>query len=540
MTNVRPTDSIRLSGSRTGEEAGWDNARVKRWVGAFLVLGVALRLLRLGLNYPLWRDEAYLAWNLLERDYAGLTRPLDYQQVCPVLFLWAEKAVVGVLGFSGWSLRLVPTAAAVAGIFVFRHVAERLLEGVAWVTAVGILAVGYTPVRHGGEVKPYASDFLMALALIGLAVEWVRAPCRVRFLWALAVLGPVAVAISNPSIFVAAGVGIVLAGPVLRTRSPRAIAPLLAFGAATVATFLVLLRWVNGPQSASVMPWMRVYWSGAFPPRSPLRLAGWLARAHTSQMFAYPAGGDVGASTLTTALVATAAVAYLRRGSKTILALLLAPFAMGLTAAFLGRYPYGGSARTMQYVAPSIILMAGLGAAVLLARRPGPRWRARAPVWVFGGLGAIGLGMMAWDVTHPYMSGLDRDGRDFARRFWAEESSGAELVCARTDLHLPLDPLVWQGDRAAVYLCQQAIYSPRHRAQAPPRLDRVGAAHPLRIVVFGETQGDAAVVSRWIRKNAGRFTLRSRRERVLNRGLGRGKALAEDRYVVYDLVPTGG
>ncbi len=344
MTVPQPTDGIRLSRLWTGEEPGSDEARVKRWVGAFVALGVALRLLRLALDYPLWRDEAYLACNVLDRDYAGLTRPLDYQQVCPVLFLWAEKAVIGALGFSEWSLRLVPTAAAVAGMFVFRHVAGRLLRGVAWVMAVAILAVGYTPVRHGGEVKPYATDFLVALAMIGLAVEWVRNPGRMRFLWALAALGPLAVAVSNPSIFVAAGIGVALAGPVLSTRSRRAIIPFIAFGAATGGTFLVLLRWINAPQSASVMPWMRVYWAGAFPPRSPLGLIVWLARAHTSQMFAYPAGGDVGASTMTTALVVTAVVAYLRRGSKTILALLLAPFAMGLAAAFLGRYPYGGSA----------------------------------------------------------------------------------------------------------------------------------------------------------------------------------------------------
>ena len=90
-------------------------------------------------------------------------------------------------------------------------------------------------------------------------------------------------------------------------------------------------------------------------------------------MFAYPAGGDIGASSVTTGLVMVAIVAYVRRGSKTVLALLLAPFALGLIAAFLGRYPYGGSARTMQYVAPAIIVMAGLGAAVLLARLPRPR-----------------------------------------------------------------------------------------------------------------------------------------------------------------------
>src|SRR5262249_40390132 len=160
----------------------------------------------------------------------------------------------------------------------------------------------------------------------------------------------------------------------------------------------------------NVMPWMRVYWAGAFPPHSPAGLFVWLARAHTSQMFAYPAGGDVGASTLTTALVVTAGVGYVGGGAKSVLGLLSAPFAMGLAAAFMGRYPYGGSARTMQYVAPSIILMAGLGAAVLLARLPRVEWRDRAPVWLFFGLAAIGIGIMAWDATHPFMSRLDRDG----------------------------------------------------------------------------------------------------------------------------------
>ena len=114
MTTTQPTDGIRLSGSWTGEEPGWDERRASRWVGAFVVLGIALRLLRLGLNYPLWRDEAYLAWNVLDRDFLGLTRPMDYQQVCPLLFLWVEKAVIRVLGFNEWTLRLIPTVASVA------------------------------------------------------------------------------------------------------------------------------------------------------------------------------------------------------------------------------------------------------------------------------------------------------------------------------------------------------------------------------------------------------------------------------------------
>jgi len=540
MSAPLPPDHLRLSGSPTGAEPGWPDGRVAAWVRTFLALGVALRLFRFALRYPLWRDEAYLAANLLDRDFAGLTRPLDYQQVCPVLFLWAEKAIVSALGFNEWTLRLLPTAASVAGLFLFRHTAGRLLKGVAYAVAVAILAVGYTPIRHACEVKPYATDFLVALGLIALAVEWVRTPDRTGYLWGLAALGPVAVGVSNPSVFVAAGVGLVLALPVLKTGSRRAAVPFALYGVATLATFLALLRWVNAAQSASVMAWMRVYWAGAFPPRTPAALLRWLVRTHTSQMFAYPAGGDVGASTLTTGLVVAAIVAYVRRGSKPVLALLLAPFALGLLAAALGRYPYGGSARTMQYVAPAIILMAGLGGAALVSRLPRLSWRERAPAGVLFGLFAVGLGMMAWDATHPYTTLQDWSSRDFARRFWAEESSGAVLVCARTDLHLPLDSLGWQGDRAAVYLCHQAIYSGRRRAEPSPQLDRVSNARPLRVVVFGEVPADRVAVSRWMGQNGARYRLRSRRERVLNKGLLRGKATAEDRYVVYELVPARG
>lgn len=535
---ARPTcDRVVLSGAKPGDEPGWSDRRVGRWVLVFMGVGIALRVLRFGLHYPLWRDEAYVAWNVFDRDFLELTRPLEYQQVCPLLFLWVEKAISAVLGFSEWSLRLVPTIASVASLFLFRRFAGRLLKGVALVAAVAILAISYTPIRHGGEVKPYATDFLMALALITLAVEWVRTPDRTGFLWGLAALGPLAIGISNPAIFVAASVGLVLGLPVVRTRCIRTITPFALFGIGSVATFLVLLRWVNAGQSASVMEWMRVYWAGAFPPRSPVPLAVWLVRAHTSQMFGYPAGGDVGASALTTVLVVVAFVAYVRRGSKTILALLVAPFALGLVAAFLGRYPYGGSARTMQYVAPSIVVMAGLGAAVLLARLPSPAWREQAPQWVFGGMLMIGIGILCWDVTHPYKTRLDQSSREFARRFWAEESVGAELLCARTDLHLPLDVLAWRGDRAAVYLCHQAIYSARHRTKASPQLDRISETHPLRVVVFGEVAGDAPTLARWMRENAGRYQLRSRRERVLNKGLRRGKATAEDRYVIYEFGP---
>ena len=69
---------------------------------------------------------------------------------------------------------------------------------------------------------------------------------------------------------------------------------------------------------------------------------------------------------MTAICFAWGAVVLWRRRSGTVLALALIPFALGLAAAVLRRYPYGMSNRTMQYLAPMICLLGGLGAASLV------------------------------------------------------------------------------------------------------------------------------------------------------------------------------
>ena len=534
--DVNETVDLRLAGSWS-DDPRWPQRRVEAWTWAFVVLGIVLRVTRYALRHPLWGDEAFLAYNFIDRDFVGLMKPLDYVQVCPLFFLWAEKLLVIVFGFSELTLRLIPTLASIAGLILFRHVASRLLRGPALPLAVAILAVGFYPIRHGGEIKPYSVDFLAALGLIGLAIEWLRRPDRDLSLWALCIAGPIAIGFSNPAIFVAASVGLVLLVPVFKTKRWPTILVLGFFGIGTLGTFLLLFLKVTGPQSASVMEPMSAYWVDSFPPRNIVTFAGWFIRVHVSQMFAYPAGGAGGASTLTTGLVLAAIVAYFRRGSRNVLALLLLPFAMGLIAASLGRYPYGGSARTMQYVAPSIILMAGLGGAVLLSRLRNPRTGDRAMGLSLSLLILVGVGLMGWDCTHPYKSIYDRESRDYAKRLWSKESTDAEIVCARNDLGVQLDPLGWRGDRAAIYLCHQAIYSPRHRDRLPLSMDRVSATKPLRAVVFAEKPEDQPGIDGWLELMKGEFELRDRKEVYVNRGKNSKAGYFEDRYVVYEFVP---
>src|SRR3954449_13012584 len=77
-------------------------------IAAFLLLGGALRIFRYGQNLPLWSDECFLAVNFIRRGYHDLLQPLDNGQIAPLLYLWAERLVIDLTGFSEWSLRLFP------------------------------------------------------------------------------------------------------------------------------------------------------------------------------------------------------------------------------------------------------------------------------------------------------------------------------------------------------------------------------------------------------------------------------------------------
>src|SRR5205807_6291561 len=96
-----------------------DPRRLDRWVLAFVILGLAARCVRYFLRFPLWEDECFLCANLIDRDFRGLTGPLNYHQAAPVLFLWMQLAVTKLLGFHELALRLIPFLAGLGCIVLF-------------------------------------------------------------------------------------------------------------------------------------------------------------------------------------------------------------------------------------------------------------------------------------------------------------------------------------------------------------------------------------------------------------------------------------
>jgi 4-amino-4-deoxy-L-arabinose transferase-like glycosyltransferase len=536
ISGERQPLAVILTDLETHQRGRW----LERASWAFMGLGVLLRIARYLMDYPLWWDEAFVAVNFIRRDYFDLLRPLDYGQVCPILFLWCELAAVKLLGFSEWSLRLFPLVCAIASVVVFRHVAGRVMRGLPLLLAVAIFATSFHPILHAADVKPYASDLLAALILLAIAVEWWRAPEEAGWMWAMAAMAPVALALSHPAIFVASGIVLGLAPAVVKAHRRGVSIAYAAFvlntGIAFVALYLIFTR----AQATANLTAMQTQWFAAFPPLSnPLALLKWLASAHTGSMFAYPCGGERGASSLTFSLFVVGVGVLWYRGKRTIVLTCLAPFAMALAAAALRRYPYGGPvahgspARVMQYLAPGICLLAGLGAASVLALFRNPQRRRRIVQAILIFLAAVGVIPLAADAFHPYRAVHAQRARQFARRFWPEFARDADSVCLRWDLGIG----EWDSTNlnVAVYLCNQMIYSPQRRHPRERSLQNVSASRPLRCVAPLADPADRRVAG-WLDGMKKRYQLRECRTLAVDMAEP-GAKLRTENYSLYEFVP---
>ena len=454
---------------------------VNRLVWALLFLGLAARLVRYGLQFPIWQDEAYLAMNYLGRGYLGLAGNLDCHQVCPLLFLWTEYTFVKLLGFSVASLRLFPLLCGVGSLFLFRHLAGRLLRGTALLFAVAIFAASYPLIRYGCEAKPYSCDVFFSLAMLSLAVQWWQ--CRAtRWLWFLAALAPFALGFSFPCVFTAGGISLAIAFVLLKERVRNAWMPWIAYNASLLAGFCLLYAVNVRNQTAGELQWMRDYWQNIFPPLdSALGFIKWSAVVHTSEMLQHPVGGARGASILTAICCFVALAVLWRKKQYVFAAFCLFPLLPNLVAAAIKRYPYGGHVRFALYLTPAICLLAGLGGAAILAGRKkrgaAQMQKASAALLVLLAT-VIGISIVR-DFAFPYRTASVRRHRDFARLFWQNHNGTMPTVCWERDFAEGGSSPMLHSPAAALYLCNREIY-----ANPKTESDKIVPGKAFRFVRF--------------------------------------------------------
>jgi len=173
-----------------------------------LIFGILLRLTYYFQDYDLIIDEANIARNLFERNFAALFWPLSYEQYAPPVFLWIEKCFTLLMGYGEKALRLYPLLCGIASLFVFYKILSRRLPIHAYWYPLALFSMGNIYIKYSAQVKQYMPDLLIALLLIWAALiidtEKMKKSKFILF-WSGA--GSLAVWSSMSSVFILAGIG---------------------------------------------------------------------------------------------------------------------------------------------------------------------------------------------------------------------------------------------------------------------------------------------------------------------------------------------
>jgi hypothetical protein len=349
-----------------------------------VLLGAVLRIYQYAADRSLWLDEAALAHNIIQRGFGHLAAPLDFAQLAPLGFLWLEKCAVLLLGSSEYALRLLPLLASLAALVLFALVARRILPGIATPFALFLFATAPQLIYFASETKQYAFDTAGALAIVLLALVAREHPLSVRRAVVFGIIGGLLPWFTQPSIFVlaAAAAYLLFTGPHTgRTRTLTAYVPMLALW--TIGAALAAWHGLHSlaPGDAA---YLRTFWHPAFLPvqsgvAASLQWISDLARGAFQWHFAPRLPW------VALALFVLGAVYFALR-VRALLVLVLGPIVFALAASALHLYPV--FSRLTLFVAPSLFLTVGAGAALLLAVA-GERPVARAAA--FAALGIIAL-----------------------------------------------------------------------------------------------------------------------------------------------------
>ena len=414
---------------------------------------------------PLFGDEAFVARTFQLASFDELAQPLRHEMVVPYGFLVLTWVTTRVAGLSEWALRFWPTVCGLVGLWLWVRTFRERLGGHQALLASALLAASYYPARHAAELKPYALDFLAAALIVRASLAWHDA-CGARdrrrlgrARWAWIGITATAVWFSYPAAFTAGGAWLVLAAEALRRRAqPRTWMGLGVALAILLASFGILYRAVAGGQQWSSETIAAGQWAPHFPPHAWAQFPQWLARELTGRMFAYPNGGSAPGSIATTVLVAVGAWVLVQRRRAWLVGLCLAPLLPMLVAAWLERYPFGGSARVHQHLAGPLCLLCGVGLVRVFALIRAGSMLARVSAAL---LALVPLVHLAEDLRAPYKHRSDQRCRSAARALtatsdardrWVVWGGFEERAAGSPDWH----PLGGSAARLAFYLSRDA------------------------------------------------------------------------------------
>jgi hypothetical protein len=335
-------------------------------LGIFIRLEVYARDRRFGL------DEKSLWGNIERMPVLDFSQPLRGDQLAPLGFLIALRALVWALGATQFVGRSISLASGIATLFLFCGLARRILPRPAALIALTLFVCSEDLIYYSSEMKPYSLDVAVGLALTLAAIDAQGKPMSPRRAAGMAVGALVAPWFSFPSVFIVAAGGLVLILTRILARDFRAAVLWAAIGVAWLLSFLaayaVSLRLLSPTTS------MYYFWDFAFLPILPVPMS--MLRVYETvgillEIFVNPlnmvAPSWIGVA-LPILFLSIGALSLARRAWPAW-AILVVPIALAMVASALKRYPLHG--RLILELVPAFHLLVAEGAALLVSQTAG-------------------------------------------------------------------------------------------------------------------------------------------------------------------------
>jgi hypothetical protein len=315
-----------------------------------IALGIILRVRQYFSGRSFWSDEASLAYNLVNRTFAGLTQPLDYEQGAPIGFLFIEKFLIILLGNVDQVMRLFPLFSGIAAVFLIQRIAkDRIKSG--WLAGL-LFAISWYLVYYSSELKQYSSDVMVVLLMTHLFIRCLRKDVQRFDLLLLGAAGSIAIWISHPSAFILAGIGLAMVFGSITGERPYSKGWLFTLAAMWILSFgiqyLVSLRYLIADD------YLQSYWRQSFMPMPPWDHPDWFVDTHYSLIFMTFNRQDPFLFYAVPVLMLIGCVSLLKRERMFAVAI-IACFLATLLASALQRYPLKG--RFLLFMAPLVILL---------------------------------------------------------------------------------------------------------------------------------------------------------------------------------------
>ena len=333
-----------------------------------LGLGVFLRMIVYVSGRSFWMDEASLWGNLAGKPIFDFSKPLSGNQLAPLGFLSTQRALMSILGVSTYASRLLPLACGLLSLFLFAHLARRVLARRPALIALVLFSFSNDLIYYSSELKPYSLDLAIGLAVTLIALAAMSKPVSMSRAALLTLAAAAAPWFSFASAFVVAGCGVTLVLTCVLSRRLRDAAVWILIGIVWLVSFVLSYR----ASRAIVIPYdaMHRFWYFAFLPVWPLpmdraRLAA--AAGILLEIFVTPLNlvGPVWpwAGLVVPVLLLLVGGWSLARRAWPEWAILVLPVALAVVASAMKRYPIHG--RLILELVPSFFLIIAEGTEAL-------------------------------------------------------------------------------------------------------------------------------------------------------------------------------